>query len=161
MLGMNFWISEYFVDPKNISRTICSVTLNGVFRSHGIPMAARFGGLLELHDRQPVRFSQIINYDGTTIDPIEIFIRGRMTRVAEAARTGTGVIGAGFRARRGACRARNRLCRSAMPELAVESEFDSAAGNAGGGAAPAWRRSNSMRDRGTLMRPAPPAADRE
>ncbi len=22
---MNFWISEYFVEPKNISRTICNV----------------------------------------------------------------------------------------------------------------------------------------
>jgi repressor of nif and glnA expression len=77
--------------------TICSVTLNGVLRAYGIPVAARFGGLLELRDGRPVRFSQIIYYDGTTIDPIEIFIRGRMTHVGEAARTGTGVIGAGFR----------------------------------------------------------------
>jgi len=77
--------------------TICSVTLNGVFRARGIPMAARFGGLVEMQDGRPVRFSQIIQYDGTTIDPIEIFIRGGMTRVADAARTGTGVIGVGFR----------------------------------------------------------------
>ena len=46
---------------------------------------------------QPTRFTQIINYDGTTIDPIEIFIRGKMTRVNDAAQTGTGIIGAGFR----------------------------------------------------------------
>ncbi|MHC4202114.1 MAG: NrpR regulatory domain-containing protein, partial [Planctomycetota bacterium] len=32
-----------------------------------------------------------------TIDPIEIFLKGRMTSVGDAARTGTGTIGASFR----------------------------------------------------------------
>ncbi len=77
--------------------TICSVTLNGVFCAHGIPISSRFGGLLELRDGRPRRFTQLINYDGTTIDPIEIFIKGKMTSVGDAARTGTGTIGASFR----------------------------------------------------------------
>lgn len=77
--------------------TVCSVTLNGIFRMAGIPVASRFGGLLEFRDGKPARFTQIINYDATTIDPVEIFVRGRMTRVREAAATGRGPIGASFR----------------------------------------------------------------
>jgi len=77
--------------------TVCSVTLNGVLLRHGITMTSRFGGLLELHHSTPVRFRQIINYDGSTLDPLEIFIKGKMTSVRQTALTGTGVIGAGFR----------------------------------------------------------------
>ena len=77
--------------------TICSVTLNGVMYARGIPMTPVFGGLLEMESGRPTRFTQIIRYDGTTIDPIEIFIKGGMTRVGEVARTGTGTVGAGFR----------------------------------------------------------------
>jgi repressor of nif and glnA expression len=77
--------------------TLCSVNLNGVLQANGIPVTSRFGGLLEMRDNKYVRFTQIINYNGTTIDPIEIFIKGKMTRVCQAARTGTGTIGASFR----------------------------------------------------------------
>ena len=77
--------------------TICSVTLNGLFRMAGIPVSSRFGGLLELKARRPVRFTQIINYDGTTIDPVEVFLKGRLTRVRAAIETGEGTIGVSFR----------------------------------------------------------------
>ena len=77
--------------------TVCSVTLNGAFRAAGIPIHARLGGLLELSDGEPRRFTQIIHYDGTTIDPVLVFLKGKLTRVHEAATTGSGVIGAGFR----------------------------------------------------------------
>jgi len=77
--------------------TICSVTLNGVLLRHGVPMISRFGGLLDMLDRTPVRFSQIINYDASTIDPLEIFIKSKMTSVNKAVATGTGSIGVSFR----------------------------------------------------------------
>jgi HTH-type transcriptional regulator, global nitrogen regulator NrpRI len=77
--------------------TVCGITLNGVLRANGIPIASRFGGLLEIKEKKPVRFTQIIHYDGTTIDPIEIFIKGKMTRAYDAAITGRGTIGASFR----------------------------------------------------------------
>jgi len=85
--------------PENhiVIGTICSVTLNGILLRHGITMASRFGGLLELHEGVPARFSQIIQYDGSTIDPLEIFIKGKMTSVLLAAQLGTGSIGASFR----------------------------------------------------------------
>ncbi len=85
--------------PKNhiAIGTMCSVTINGILLHHGISMTNRFGGLLEMRNGQPVRFSQIISYDGSTLDPIEIFIKGKMTSVNQTSLTGTGCITAGFR----------------------------------------------------------------
>ncbi len=85
--------------PKNhiAVGTICSVSLNGIFLQNGIPMTSRFGTLVELQNGTPKRFTQIISYDGTTIDPLEIFIRGRMTNVESAIKTGNGIIGVSFR----------------------------------------------------------------
>ncbi len=77
--------------------TVCSVALNGILLSSRIPTLSRFGGVLELHDGQPVRFTDIIYYDGTSLDPLEIFITGGLTSVREAARTGHGRIGVSFR----------------------------------------------------------------
>jgi repressor of nif and glnA expression len=77
--------------------TVCSITLNGVLVSHGIPVLSRFGGLLEYQDWKPARFTAIINYDGTTLDPLEIFIKSGMTDYRGATQTGNGRIGAGFR----------------------------------------------------------------
>lgn len=76
---------------------VCSVTVNGLLLAEGIPVTSRFGGLVELRDGHPVRFVELIEYGGTTLDPLEAFIQAGMTRVREAARTGTGVIGASFR----------------------------------------------------------------
>ncbi|OGQ94300.1 MAG: hypothetical protein A2521_14115 [Deltaproteobacteria bacterium RIFOXYD12_FULL_57_12] len=77
--------------------TICSITLNGVLLAHGIPTRSNFGGLLELHEREPTRFVEIITYEGTSLDPLEIFIRSGMTDYVGATATGNGRIGAGFR----------------------------------------------------------------
>jgi hypothetical protein len=77
--------------------TVCSITLNGVLLKHGIPTNSRFGGLLELVDKKPVRFVEVIMYDGTSIDPLEVFIRSGMTNYMGAIKTGNGRIGASFR----------------------------------------------------------------
>ena len=53
--------------------------------------------LLEIRNGRPHRFTQIINYDGTSIDPLEIFIRGKMTDVRRVVNTGGGIVGASFR----------------------------------------------------------------
>lgn len=77
--------------------TVCSITLNGVLLKHGIPTTSRFGGLLELKKGQATRFVEIINYEGTSIDPLEAFIRSAMTDYLGAIATGNGRIGASFR----------------------------------------------------------------
>jgi repressor of nif and glnA expression len=77
--------------------TVCSITLNGILLAHGIPTHSSFGGLLELRDRKPTRFVEIIKYDGSSLDPLEVFIRSGMTDYVGATATGNGRIGVGFR----------------------------------------------------------------
>lgn len=77
--------------------SVCSITLNGVLLKYGIPVCSRFGGLLEISDGKAVRFTEIIHYDGTTVDPLEVFIRSGMTDYLGAIRDGNGKVGAGFR----------------------------------------------------------------
>jgi len=68
-----------------------------VLLKHGIPVYSRFGGLLEIQNREPLRFTALINYDGTTLDPLEIFIKSGMTDYKGATYNGNGLIGASFR----------------------------------------------------------------
>jgi repressor of nif and glnA expression len=75
----------------------CSLVINGALLKAGIPMDSRFGGLLQLQNHHPMRFTEIINYNGTSLDPSEIFIKARMTSVKEATLSGNGEILANFR----------------------------------------------------------------
>jgi len=84
--------------------TVCSITLNGVLLKHGVPVTSRFGGLVELRGGRPTRFVEMIHYDGTTIDPLEVFIRSGMTDYIGSIRDGDGLIGASFREMPEACR---------------------------------------------------------
>jgi len=77
--------------------TVCSVTVNGIMLHEGIPVTSRFGGLIEMRDGEPQRFVDLIEYRGTTIDPLEVFIHAGMTSVRQCARTGRGIIGGSFR----------------------------------------------------------------
>ena len=77
--------------------TVCSITLNGLLLDRGIPTHSSFGGLLELRNSEPSRFVEIIKYDGSSLDPLEVFIRSGMTDYVGAIATGNGRIGVGFR----------------------------------------------------------------
>lgn len=77
--------------------TVCSITLNGLLLDQGIPAYSSFGGLLEIRNGKPSRFVEIIKYSGTSLDPLEIFIKGGMTSVLAAVKSGNGRIGVGFR----------------------------------------------------------------
>ena len=77
--------------------TVCSVSLNGIFLKEGIPVTSRYGGLLEFRNRLPARFTELLAYGGTTQDPLELFIRAKMTSVRKCEQTGNGLVGASFR----------------------------------------------------------------
>ncbi len=77
--------------------TVCGVSANGIFFTAGIPIVCVFGGLLEMRDHRPRYFKHIIHYNGTTIDPLEIFMKGEMTSVSQVSQPEGGLIGAGFR----------------------------------------------------------------
>ncbi|MCJ7743310.1 MAG: NrpR regulatory domain-containing protein, partial [Dehalococcoidales bacterium] len=61
--------------------TVCSLIINGCLLKTGIPIDSRFGGVLQIRHQIPLRFVNLINYSGTTVDPSEVFIRARMTDV--------------------------------------------------------------------------------
>jgi repressor of nif and glnA expression len=84
-------------DGKVGIATVCGVTVNGVLLKSGVPMESKFGGILEIRGSKLLRFTAIINYGGTSLDPSEQYIRARMTSVSEAIKTGNGRILANFR----------------------------------------------------------------
>ena len=77
--------------------TVCSITFNGALIHAGIPVSSVFGGLLEMHEWSPDRFTAVIRYDGTSLDPLEIYISSGMTSTGAASQSGSGLIGASFR----------------------------------------------------------------
>jgi repressor of nif and glnA expression len=77
--------------------TICSIVINGTLLKAGIPMDSRFGGILQMKNNKPIRFTEMIYYNGCSLDPSEIFIKARMTSVGEAVATGNGEVLANFR----------------------------------------------------------------
>ena len=77
--------------------TVCSIVINSTLLKAGVPMDSRFGGTLQYRQNRPWRFSDLIHYSGSSLDPSEIFISSRMTTVTETARRGSGKILANFR----------------------------------------------------------------
>jgi HTH-type transcriptional regulator, global nitrogen regulator NrpRI len=71
--------------------SICSISMDGVFQRKGIPVKMAFGGRLEIEQGNPKRFSDLIGYRGTTIDPLELFISSGLTSIAGFARSKTGI----------------------------------------------------------------------
>ncbi|HPR54323.1 MAG TPA: NrpR regulatory domain-containing protein [Deltaproteobacteria bacterium] len=77
--------------------TVCSITINGIFLRSGIPIRPRVGGIIEVANRKPVRFKSFISYEHSSVAPLEIFIRSRMTGVLDTLDTGSGCILGSFR----------------------------------------------------------------
>ena len=84
-------------DGKVAFGTICSINLNGILLRYAISVESRFAGMLQIDNYHPLRFTDLISYSGSTLDPLEVFIKSKMTRVGEAAETGSGKIMASFR----------------------------------------------------------------
>jgi HTH-type transcriptional regulator, global nitrogen regulator NrpRI len=77
--------------------TICSILINSILLRQGIPIDSKFGGILQVKNSEPLRFVELIHYSGSSLDPSEIFIRGKMTSVAQVVEKGEGEILANFR----------------------------------------------------------------
>ncbi len=77
--------------------TVCSIIMNGVLLKHGIPIDSKFGGILQLRKGHGLRFVELIHYACSSLDPSEIFIRGKMTSIGQVAAQGDGKILANFR----------------------------------------------------------------
>jgi len=77
--------------------TVCSIVVNGMLLKAGVPIDSKFGGILQVRNHTPLRFVELIHYDGSSLDPSDIFIRANMTSVAKAAEDGNGDILANYR----------------------------------------------------------------
>lgn len=77
--------------------TMCSSTLDGVLMRRGVPLNPIGGGVVEVDQRIPRRFTHIILYEYTTIDPLQVLISQEMTSVASVMRKGYGNLLANIR----------------------------------------------------------------
>ncbi|VVB89965.1 Global nitrogen regulator NrpRII [uncultured archaeon] len=77
--------------------TACSITIDGVLLKAGVPVKPKFGGVVEIHDGSPLRFTDILSYDSTTIDPLDVLMSQELTSVTEMINTGSGKILANLR----------------------------------------------------------------
>ena len=77
--------------------TVCSITFDGLLIRRGIPINPIGGGVVEVEDRAPVRFTHIILYEHTTIDPLQVLISQQITSVNDVMRKGSGNILANIR----------------------------------------------------------------
>lgn len=99
--------------------TICSITINGIFLSHGIPVISRFGGILEVKDYKPTRFTALINYEGSSLDPHELFIKAKMTDVLGLLKKGSGAILASYREIPAVALTQVRILTNRLKELGI------------------------------------------
>ena len=77
--------------------TACSITIDGVLLKAGIPVKPKFGGVVEIHDGSPLRFTDILTYESTTIDPLDVLMSQELTSVTRMIDTGSGKILANLR----------------------------------------------------------------
>jgi repressor of nif and glnA expression len=73
-------------------RTACGLTIDGVLLKHGIPIRPKGGGIIEVIEREPTRFTDMLMYWATTIDPIDILMAQALTGITGMMRTGNGRI---------------------------------------------------------------------
>ena len=77
--------------------TVCSTTFDGLLIRRGVPLNPIGGGVVEIENRTPIRFTHIILYEHTTIDPLQVLISHKITSVNNVMRRGSGNILANIR----------------------------------------------------------------
>ena len=77
--------------------TICGTTIDGILLNEGIPSQPQYGGLLEIKNHHPERFTELISYKKTSITPLDAFSGTDSTSILNVIETGNGVIPANFR----------------------------------------------------------------
>jgi repressor of nif and glnA expression len=77
--------------------TVCSSTLDGLLLRKGIPLVPIGGGAVEIVRRVPKRFTHMILYEYTTIDPLQVLACEEVTSINSVMRTGSGTILANLR----------------------------------------------------------------
>ncbi|WP_321420413.1 DUF128 domain-containing protein [uncultured Methanomethylovorans sp.] len=86
------------IEPDKVGfATMCSITIDGILLKKGVLVNPRFGGLVEIKNGTPLRFTNVLTYHSTTIDPLEVLMSQEITSVTEMLKTGSGKILANLR----------------------------------------------------------------
>jgi len=72
--------------------TVCSITICGVVLKKGIPITPRFGGILQIENGTPRRFTDVILYRASTVDPLLSLLSQKLTSVNSVMKTGSGKV---------------------------------------------------------------------
>lgn len=90
-------LGEVIVSQGKVAlATVSSIVISGVLLKAGIPLDSKFGGMLQIRNHAPLRFIELIEYSGCSLDPSELFIASRMTSIGKVAGKGEGKILANF-----------------------------------------------------------------
>lgn len=77
--------------------SMCSITIDGIILKSGIPVNMKYGGILQVENGEVKRFTDIIDYSGTSINPMNVFVSRKMTSVLKLLETGSGSVLANVR----------------------------------------------------------------
>ena len=77
--------------------TVCGTTIDGMLLGKGIPVIPKYGGIVNIEEYIPTRFTELISYKKTSMTPLEAFTDKNMTSVLEVIDNGNGSIPANFR----------------------------------------------------------------
>lgn len=77
--------------------TVCSITIDGMLLKAGVPVEPKYSGIVEIKNGKAMRFTDLIGYSGTSVNPIKIFASRKTTSVAKAVETGNGSVLASYR----------------------------------------------------------------
>ena len=77
--------------------TLCGTTIDGILLNEGIPSQLQYGGLLQIKNHHPEKFTELISYKKTSLTPLDAFANSNLTSVLDAVTTGDGLIPANFR----------------------------------------------------------------
>jgi repressor of nif and glnA expression len=90
-------LGEIIIPPgKTGLATVSHIVVCAALMRAGIPVDCRFGGMVQMRKYLPMRFVDLIEYRGCSLDPSAMFVAGRMTSVCQAAGEGNGRILASF-----------------------------------------------------------------
>lgn len=71
--------------------TVCSITMDGALQRRGVPVRVAYGGRISVEGGKASGFLDLIDYRGTTIDPLQLFISAGLTSIGRAISEGTGI----------------------------------------------------------------------
>lgn len=84
-------------DGRHAICSVCSITLDALLLRRGIPVNPIGGGVVEIEERVPRRFTSMILYRDTTLDPLEVLISQEATSILAVMHHGNGSILANIR----------------------------------------------------------------